>query len=247
MKNQLLVIYYHEVVEKGQGSTYQKIEIEKFEAQMKYLYEQGYQTLFFSEVKEPLPKKALIVSFDDGFRTVFANAAPIMKKYNIKGNVYLPTAYIDVDPHFMTWDMVKALQKENQFEFQAHTHQHKDIRALEPHELLDEANTSNKIIMEQLGYCPVAFCMPYGAYDKKSVQQIRDMRKYDFLLGSFYGMLDIRKCGKRVLPRIGISNDDSIQKFADKLHGKYNWKGPLQKLRLSIQNIRNEKILEYRY
>ena len=43
----VVVIYYHEVVEKGQGYSYQKIEKDKFEAQMRYLYEQGYKSICF--------------------------------------------------------------------------------------------------------------------------------------------------------------------------------------------------------
>ena len=106
----LLITYYHEVVKEGEGATYQKIEEEKFEAQMRYLQEQGYTSLFFSELGKPLPEKAVIVSFDDGFRSVYENAAPIMQKYGIKGNIYLPTAYIGNDEKFMDWDMVRALQ-----------------------------------------------------------------------------------------------------------------------------------------
>ena len=67
----VVVIYYHEVVEKGQGYSYQKIEKDKFEAQMRYLYEQGYKSILFSDLDKALPEKSIIVSFDDGFRTVY--------------------------------------------------------------------------------------------------------------------------------------------------------------------------------
>ena len=90
-RNKLLVIYYHEIVENGQGYSYQKLEKEMFEQQMRYLKEQGYQTLFFRDLDKPLPEKAIIVSFDDGFRSVYENAIPIMKRYGIKANIYLPS------------------------------------------------------------------------------------------------------------------------------------------------------------
>ena len=118
MAKKLKVLYYHEVVEQGQGFSYQKIEKEAFEQQMAYLRAEGYETLYFSDLNKPLPAKAVIVSFDDGFRSVYENAAPIMEKYGIKGNVYLPTGYIGNDPHFMDWDMVQKLQ-EGSFEMQA--------------------------------------------------------------------------------------------------------------------------------
>ena len=62
MKQKLVVIYYHEVVESGQGFSYQKIEKDKFEQQMKYLQEHHYQTLLFEDLDKPLPEKSIIVS-----------------------------------------------------------------------------------------------------------------------------------------------------------------------------------------
>ena len=247
MRNKLRVIYYHEVVEPSQGFSYQKIEINKFEEQMRFLRDNGYQTLFFSELENPLPEKALIVSFDDGFRTVYEKAAPIMKKYGIKGNIYLPTAYIDTDEHFLTWAMTKELYDNHQFEMQAHTHNHKDIRLLSETEMKEEVDRSNMMFKEHLGYEPIAFCMPFGTYNRKSVKRLRDNSNYKYLLGSHYGMVSQSKMGKVILPRIGISNDDEIYIFRDKLKGKLNWKGPLQKLRLFYKNLKKERIEHYEY
>ena len=246
-KRELLIIYYHEVVEQGQGYSYQKIEKDKFEEQMKYLCENGYQTLFFSELSEPLPEKAVIVSFDDGLKTVFDNAYPIMKKYAIKGNVYLPTAYIGNDGHFMDWDMVKSLCDSGLFEMQAHTHNHTDIRAYSDEDMINEINTSSGILSRELGFEPTAFCIPFGMYDRKSIAKLRKTNKYKYILGSYYGRASENKLSSGVLPRIGISNDDSIEKFVDKLAGKFDFKGILQRARLVLSNLKKERVAEYKY
>lgn len=240
----LLIIYYHEVVENGQGFSYQKIDKDKFENQMKYLYENGYHTLLFSDLDKPLPEKAIIVSFDDGFRTVYENAAPVMKKYKIKGNVYLPTAYIGVKPQFMNWSMVKNLV--NDFEFQAHTHNHVDIRTLTDEQLCQEIQLSDQFFYEKLGYLPKAFCVPFGTYDKTSINRLKAQNRYSYLLGSYYGSV-CKKNMQTILPRIGISNDDSLKIFEKKLKGKLNWKGSLQKIRLTLHNLKKERISVYNY
>lgn len=244
-KRKLLIIYYHEVVEQGQGYSYQKIEKDKFEEQMKYLSENGYHTLFFSELPEPLPEKAVIVSFDDGLKTVFDNAFPIMKKYGIKGNVYLPTAYIGNDGHFMDWDMVKSLCDSGLFEMQAHTHHHTDIRAYSDEDMHSEVNTSSDILSRELEFEPTAFCIPFGMYDRKSILKLRKINKYKYILGSYYGRVSENRLSSSVLPRIGISNDDSIEKFVDKIKGKYDWKGILQRIRLLTSNIRKRYVEVY--
>ncbi|RGR58489.1 polysaccharide deacetylase family protein [Dorea formicigenerans] len=243
----VVVIYYHEVVEKGQGYSYQKIEKDKFEAQMRYLYEQGYKSILFSDLDKALPEKSIIVSFDDGFRTVYEKAAPIMKKYGIHGNIYLPTKYIGTDSHFMTWEMVKELSEDKFFEMQAHTHTHIDIRRLNEQSVKEQINESDKMFQKHLERFPQAFCMPFGTYDKKSIKLLKKESRYNYLLGSYYGRIKSKNISGRVLPRIGISNNDSLELFADKLNGKYDWKGPLQRLRLMWKNVKKERITEYEY
>ncbi len=240
----LTILYYHEVVKKGEGCSYQKIELEKFEAQMQYLHDNGYVSLTFSQLTEPLPQKAVIVSFDDGFRSVYENAYPIMKKYAIKGNVYLPTAYIGEKPQFMDWDMVKEMSSD--FEFQAHTHRHVDIRTLTKEEMQAEITRTDAFFKEKVGYLPRAFCMPFGAYDRRSVKALKETGRYDYLLGSYYGTIKGKMQG-RVLPRIGVSNDDSLSLFIKKLTGKKNYKGVLQRARLTLQNIKKNRVTEYIY
>lgn len=240
--NQLLIIYYHEVVEKGQGFSYQKIEKEKFAEQMQYLAENGYKSLFFSEIDKRIPEKAIIISFDDGFRSVYEKAAPIMKKYGLKGNIYLATGYMDSDPEFMSWEMVEQLFNDGQFEMQAHTHNHADIRTLSREGMQEEINRSNELFEQHLGYIPKAFCMPYGAYNHSSIALLRECGSYRYILGSFYGRRSENKLEGRIVPRIGISDKDSLAVFAGKLNGAYDWKGALQRVRLTAKNLKKERI-----
>ncbi len=247
MKNHLLIIYYHEIVREPRGFSYQKLTLDKFSAQMKYLSENGYRSLFFSELNESLPNKSIIVSFDDGFLSVYENAAPIMQKYGIKGNIYLPTAYIGTDPHFMSWNMVEDLYDSCLFEMQAHTHTHTDIRLLSEERLADEIELSDELFMKHLGYKPLAFCMPFGTWDRRSIGLVRRRMRYSFFLGSHYGRTSIDRLKNKVLPRIGISDDDTLEVFVKKLHGDFDWKGPLQLMRLHFQNIRGERVTDYDY
>lgn len=238
MGKELLIIYYHEVVEKGKGYSYQKIEKEKFAEQMRYLAESGYRSLFFSELEKGLPEKALIISFDDGFRTVYENAEPIMRQYGLKGNIYLATGYIGTDPQYMSWEMVESLYRNQRFEMQAHTHNHVDIRMLSREEMQEEINRSNELFEEHLGYTPNTFCIPYGYYSHASVALLRECGSYRYVLGSFYGRRAENKLTSGVLPRIGISNNDSAECFVSKIKGSYDWKGMLQRARLTVKNLK---------
>ena len=247
--SKLTITYYHEVVEDGKGASYQLLDESKFEAQMKYLAESGYTSLFFSELDKPLPKKPIIVSFDDGFLSVYEKAAPIMEKYGVKGNIYLPTAYIGNDEKFMTWEQIKNLQDNGLFEVQAHTHNHIDVRTKSEEELAQETEISNGYFEKELGYVPVAICLPFGAYDARSIKALKKVAGYKYILGSFYGAVTekgLKKTGA-LLPRIGISNDDDMETYQKKLQGKLNWKGRLQRLRLWLQSKRKQYVEKYEY
>lgn len=235
------IIYYHEIVEDGKGYSYQKIDQSKFEDQMKWIRDNGYISLFFSELDKELPKKSVIVSFDDGFKSVYQNAIPIMQKYGIKGNVYLSTAYIGTDNRFMDWDMVIEMQKNRQLEMQAHTHTHIDIRLADEDKMREEIEISNHEIEKHLEYQPIAFCIPYGKYNRKSIKILKDVSNYKYILGSFYGDINMSVSAK-ILPRIGISNEDNLKTFERKMKGLLNWKGYLQRLRLFYYNIKHESI-----
>lgn len=242
----LSVIYYHDIVEKNKGFSYQKTEVDKFEEQMKYLSDNGYHTILFEDMEKPLPEKAVLLTFDDGFRSVYERAVPIMKKYGIKGNIFLPTKYVDEnDFHYMSWEQLREVCESGDFSVAAHTYSHVDIRNLSENEFSAETQIPNKRIEEQLGIATKAFCMPYGKYDKKSIKLLKKYGGYSYIFTSLYGTADEKKLSKKLLPRIGISNDDSIEVFADKLNGKLNWKGKLQKLRLTLENIKGERVTEY--
>ena len=247
MKNKLLIIYYHEVVKEEHGFSYQKITLDHFEQEMRYLAENGYRSLHFSELSDPILDKSIIVSFDDGFRTVYENAAPVMLRLGIKGNIYLPTAYIGQGEQFMSWNMVQELYHSGLFEMQAHTHTHSDMRALSTMQIEEEIASSDRIFQKKLGYLPPAFCMPFGVWDHRSVRALRDLDRFRYILGSHYGRVSVDRLNECVLPRIGISDDDTIAVFAGKIRGDYDWKGPLQRARLAMMNLRQNRITQYEY
>lgn len=244
--NNLVIIYYHDIVSTGNGYSYQRVEIDKFEQQMKYLKDEGYTSLLFEDLENPLPDKAVLVTFDDGFRSVYLNAVPIMQKYGIKGNVFLPTKYIEENhEHFMTWDMLNELCTDGNFSVAAHTHHHVDIRSLSKEDMRNEILEGNRLIQQNLKISTKSFCMPYGKYDSRSIKLLKDSCPYAYIYACYYGHISEKHLTDRLLPRIGISNDDTMDIFKKKLNGSLNWKGVFQRLRLMLANIRGERITQY--
>ena len=93
------ILLYHHVSDR-QTSRY-TISVASFRAQMKYLHEQGYQTVHVSRLAElireggTLPEKAVVITFDDGYLDTYTNAFPILQEYGFTATAYIITSTLD--------------------------------------------------------------------------------------------------------------------------------------------------------
>jgi hypothetical protein len=110
----------------------------------------------------------------------------------------------------------------------------------------EQIELSNSAFLNQLKKEPNSICLPFGTYDSKSLKILKKTKKYKYILASFYGQIKPSKIKRGgLLARIGVSNDDEIDIFAKKLKGKFNWKGPLQRLRLKLSSMKGQRIEKY--
>jgi peptidoglycan/xylan/chitin deacetylase (PgdA/CDA1 family) len=64
-----------------------------------------------SRNKKDLPPRAVLVTFDDGYRDFEEQAWPILKRYKIPATLFIPTAYPDHPEQTFWWDdLYQALQ-----------------------------------------------------------------------------------------------------------------------------------------
>ncbi len=112
--NDFTIFSYHEIAENSEtlDSTY-AVSVANFEAQMKWLIEDGYHFIRIDDIinfrknNKPLPSKAVLITFDDGYQSVYANAFPIIKKYQIPTVIALVGSWlqapdkVDFDGHLI--------------------------------------------------------------------------------------------------------------------------------------------------
>src|SRR5689334_25090075 len=66
-----------------------------FERGMRFLHEAGYRTLNLVDVAESMrkglsfPERSLVITFDDGYRSVYEQAFPVLQRYQMTANVFL--------------------------------------------------------------------------------------------------------------------------------------------------------------
>lgn len=98
--NQLPIITYHRVIDTNESYPFDKnlvsCSVATFDHQMQYISKHynsiNFKTLHnWQEGKGNLPKKPIIITFDDGFEDNYSNAYPILKKYGLTATIFVTT------------------------------------------------------------------------------------------------------------------------------------------------------------
>lgn len=92
ISTQVPILMYHHLSEDVTNS--EIVSPEQFEAQIRALSEAGYTGVSFDELQayvlrgEPLPEKPVVITFDDGYRSNYTLAYPILQKYSMKATIF---------------------------------------------------------------------------------------------------------------------------------------------------------------
>ncbi|EUJ46958.1 polysaccharide deacetylase family protein [Listeria riparia] len=165
---QIPVLMYHSINENVKNNLITPPQ--EFDAQMKWLAENGYHPLFLSELDtllltgKNMPEKPIVITFDDGYLDNYTNAYPILKKYRLKANIFVITDKIAKKNHF---DEV-ALKKmsDNGIEMQSHTVHHQELNTLSYNQQLTELKESKAVLQQLTGKTVNSICYPVGRYNE---------------------------------------------------------------------------------
>ncbi|MEH7332884.1 polysaccharide deacetylase family protein [Neobacillus drentensis] len=184
------ILLYHHILKKSENHSPDNpsiINLEAFEEQMKYLKDQGYYTASMSEFDaymrgtKKLPAKTVVITFDDGHKTNYLYAYPVLKKYGFKATAFLITNRVSDTPvsfdpdalQFLSWPEVR--QMKDVFQFGSHTnglhYSTNGVAALlsesEP-VILKDFQTSRSLL-NNTEY----FAYPFGAYNQRTIAMLQ--------------------------------------------------------------------------
>jgi len=103
-----------------------------FEKQMRFLKDEGYrvisldQLLDFIDFKGQLPRKAVVITIDDGWRSTYDIAYPILKEYGYPATLFVYTDLIMGGAKTLDWDLIREMSV-NGIDIQCHTKTHSDL------------------------------------------------------------------------------------------------------------------------
>jgi peptidoglycan/xylan/chitin deacetylase (PgdA/CDA1 family) len=126
----------------------------------------------------PETTNGVALTFDDGMRTVFTEALPILRSHSAPAHLFLTTGVVGMTnrwpsqpgtaPLFemLHWRELEALQVVG-IQIEAHTASHPDLRQLSDEALQAECDRADETIASRLGLRPRYFAYPYGFNDAR--------------------------------------------------------------------------------
>lgn len=163
------------------------IHPEEFAEQLDYLKAKGYTTITVLDYlkarrgEAPLPKKPILLSFDDGYRDNYTTAVPLLEERGMKGTFFIVTNDVGLDK-YMTWEDLLDLQNRG-WELGSHTANHLPLTEMSD-EFAEEEMKVTKLITTWHGLKRLfGFSYPNGAYKKEYAEMLRRQSYYCALTG----------------------------------------------------------------
>ncbi|RSK28637.1 chitin deacetylase [Bacillus sp. HMF5848] len=187
------VLMYHTFDE---DPTFPTINVtpEHFQEQLAYLKKQGYDTITSEELVKflngetvELPEKPFVITIDDGYKSVYDEAYPIIQELGYEATLFVITKHVETGERlglpFSDWSELRRMQASGVIEVENHTNDlhyrvnneagQEAMITLED-ELLEEhlsrveedLEYAIDMIEEQVGSDVFAFSYPYGAYNE---------------------------------------------------------------------------------
>jgi peptidoglycan/xylan/chitin deacetylase (PgdA/CDA1 family) len=169
-----------------------------FEEQMRYLKREGYhvitlkQFLEFTSLKQQLPRKTVVLTFDDGWKSFKEFAYPILKELGYPATLFIYTDFIGARIA-LSWADLKDLAQEG-FDIEAHSKTHEDMRkkASESDEEYNKRMQAELVVplaifQQRVGQSPKIIAYPYGSHDDGVVKRTRE--------AGYIAALDVRRQG----------------------------------------------------
>ncbi|MEI7817194.1 MAG: polysaccharide deacetylase family protein [Desulfuromonadales bacterium] len=151
-----------------------------FEAQMKYLHDNGYKVIPLRQLvdhyrgKAPAPgPKSVVIVEDDAHKSVYSDMQPIIKKYRFPVTIFAYPSAISNAKYAMTWEQMRELTKSGLFEVQSHTYWHpnfkKERKKLSKPALdalvITQLKKSKSRLESELGQKVDMLAWPFGIFD----------------------------------------------------------------------------------
>jgi len=173
------VLMYHRVAPRAEiGNSMRDLVVspELFEAQLTALQQAGWTTVTAATLaehlasREPLPKKSMVITIDDGRADGYTNAFPILQKLGFVATYYVITGRIERDKYLSVAQLQEMAAAG--MEIANHTVHHIDVSKKKAAYITNEVQEAQDQLTAWLGATPITFAYPFGEHPKLLEQAV---------------------------------------------------------------------------
>jgi peptidoglycan/xylan/chitin deacetylase (PgdA/CDA1 family) len=199
----LAILGYHKIgAPPGGWETWFYIPESTFASQLACLRDAGFEVIDITRLlrgldePESLPRRAALITFDDGYRSNLEVAVPWLRRFGFPAVMFVPTDYIgglnsfdaDAEPEEAICDFAELRELERAgVSVQSHGAAHRRFSALTPAEQERELARSRAVLEEGLGHPIELFSFPYGDDGPDPTRLKRLMRSIGYRAACLYG------------------------------------------------------------
>lgn len=218
------ILCYH-VIESPYDTEF-SISREAFMQQMQYLAATGYNVIslddladFVAGKRKSLPENAVVITVDDGYRSVYDEMFPVMKKYRFPFTVFIYPKFIGQGSYALTWNQIREMAEEGAL-IESHTLSHSFLTRNRQRSLGEKSYSewieselvqSKEIIEKETGRTVRYLAYPYGDYNEDVARKTADAG-YEAGLTCDFGPVRAASDPFR-MKRVVIRKDTSFAEF----------------------------------
>ncbi len=200
----IIAIMYHRFEENKYPST--NIRLNDFKNHIKMIKNSGIKFINPSNFEEELvnnkKQRKLLLTIDDGYKSFFDNAWPILKDSKIPFILFVSTREVG-KKGYMTWEEIREIEKYDFVEIGNHSHTHEYLIDFTDVEIKEDLKRSINIFNDNLGKNSIFFSYPFGEYSTSLKNIVIDLG-FKYAFGQHSGVVDRTK-NYHEMPRFPIN------------------------------------------
>ncbi len=171
------VLNYHQINNEDHNSL--TLSDKEFEAQMNYLYREGYNAISpdqladYLQYDKKLPPNPILITLDDGYADNYRVAYPILQKYHFTATIFVITDFVSHYPKYLTWNQIKEMSDDG-LSFEDHTLSHISLPKASDEEISKQLIKSKEALEWHIGKKVEYLAYPGGEYDQRVIQLTKD-------------------------------------------------------------------------
>lgn len=155
-----------------------------FASHLEYLHANGYTVIPLRRLTDyiagnapPPPARSVVITADDGHKSVFTEMFPLISRYHIPITLFIYPSAISNAEYAMTWQQLNKMQDSGLVDIQSHTYWHPNFNKEKKRLSTDAYQTfvhmqlgkSAEVLEQKLGRHVDMLAWPFGIYDDELV------------------------------------------------------------------------------